>query len=69
MNYGVIYAPDQLNISFLRFLIAVFPQKNPNRIPIAKASRVLGLQGRTQRAQYLSIKEYSLNHNMKPYVI
>ena len=26
-------------------------------------------EARTQRAQYPLIKEYSLNHNMKPYII
>ena len=40
-------------------------------------SKGLGIQGSgstaglglTQRAQYPLIKEYSLNHNMKPYII
>ena len=38
-------------------------------------TRTIGRQGqrvnwpRSQRAQYPLIKEYSLNHNMKPYII
>ena len=28
-----------------------------------------GLCSHTQRAQYPLIREYSLNHNMKPYII